>query len=192
MNPFHRRRVRWSGRSAVPAWRVRNVHERLLPGATLDAVEPLFANLGSPQDRMWPGTDWSPMILDRLLADGASGGHGRIRYTCTAYLPGRFAEFTFDSVNGNVIDGRHVFEAVPRHAGVLLRHTLDLECSASDWIKLKALVIPAHDAVVEQLLDNIERSITGTVTHPHRWGLRVLLIRRLFGLPTTMAPWSDT
>ncbi|MBV0919056.1 hypothetical protein [Mycobacteroides chelonae] len=95
-------------------------------------------------------------------------------------------------MNGNVIDGRHVFEAVPRHAGVLLRHTLDLECSASDWIKLKALVIPAHDAVVEQLLDNIERSITGTVTHPHRWGLRVLLIRRLFGLPTTMAPWSDT
>ncbi|TDZ96655.1 SRPBCC family protein [Mycobacteroides salmoniphilum] len=126
------------------------------------------------------------MILDRPLAKGASGGHGKIRYTCTAYTPRRFVEFTFDSVNGNLIDGRHVFEAVPRRAGVLIRHTLDLECGFSDWIKLTALVVPAHDAVIEQLLDHLERSITGTATHPHRWGLRVLLIRRLFGLPTSM------
>ncbi|WP_139360999.1 SRPBCC family protein [Mycobacterium sp. D16R24] len=150
-------------------------------------IAPLFATLGSPTDRFWPGTDWSPMILDRPLPEGASGGHGKIRYTCTTYVPGRFVEFTFDSVNGKVIDGRHVLEAVPRRAGVLVQHTLDLECGVSDWIKLTTLVVPAHDAVVEQLLDNLERSVTGTATHPHRWGLRVLLIRRLFGLPTTMA-----
>ncbi|OHU80728.1 hypothetical protein BKG84_12835 [Mycobacteroides chelonae] len=176
----------------MPTWRVRNVHERLFPGTTLDDVSPLFATLGTPADRFWPGTDWSPMVLDRAASKGAHGGHGGIRYTCTAHLPNRLVEFTFDDVNGRAVDGRHVLEAVPRRAGTLVRHTLDLECSASDWIELKTLVVPAHDAVVEQLLDNIERSITGAVTRPHRWGLRVLLIRRLFGLPTTMAPWSDT
>ncbi|WP_139360024.1 hypothetical protein [Mycobacterium sp. D16Q16] len=91
-------------------------------------------------------------------------------------------------MNGNLIDGRHVFEAAPRRAGVLVRHTLDLECGFSDWIKLAALVVPAHDAVIEQLLDHLERSITGTATRPQRWGLQVLLIRRPFGLSTTMAP----
>lgn len=55
------------------------------------------------------------------------------------------------------------------------------------WIKLTAVVIPAHNAVIEQLLDNIERFITGSVAHPHRWGLRVVILRRLLGLSTTMA-----
>ncbi|WP_083338023.1 hypothetical protein [Mycobacteroides franklinii] len=127
------------------------------------------------------------MILDRPLATGSSGGHGKVRYTCTAHVPGRLAEFTFDNVHGSVIDGRHVLEAIPRRAGMLVRHTLDLECSPADWIKLSAIVVPAHNAVVEQLLDNLERSIAGTVARPHRWGLRVLLIRRLVGLSTTMS-----
>ncbi|ORV76946.1 hypothetical protein AWC10_17360 [Mycobacteroides immunogenum] len=59
--------------------------------------------------------------------------------------------------------------------------------STADWIKLTAVVIPAHNAVVEQLLDNIERFITGSIARPHRWGLRVVILRRLLGLSTRMA-----
>lgn len=127
------------------------------------------------------------MVLDRPLAEGASGGHGNVRYTCATYLPGRLVEFTFDSVHGRFVDGRHVFEVIPRHAGTLVRHTLDLECGLADWIRLVAVVMPAHDAVLEQLLDNLEYALAGAIRRRYRWNGRVRLIRRSFGLPTTMS-----
>lgn len=46
------------------------------------------------------------MVLDRNLTVGASGGHGKIRYTCTAHIPARLPELTFDDVNGSAVDGR--------------------------------------------------------------------------------------
>ncbi len=183
----HRGRVRWTGRSAVPSWRIRNVHERLLVSVLSERVAELLASLGSPDDRVWPGADWSPMVLDRPLSEGASGGHGNVRYTCGTYLPGRLIEFTFDSVHGRVVDGRHVFEVIPRHAGILVRHTLDLECGFVDWLRLITVVVPAHDAVLEQLLDNLEYAVTGTIRRRYRWNSRVRFIRRSFGLSTTMS-----
>ncbi|MBE5460516.1 SRPBCC family protein [Mycobacteroides abscessus] len=124
------------------------------------------------------------MILDRPPNQGAQGGHGNVRYTCTTYLPGQFIEFTFDSVHGRTIDGRHVFEVIARRAGTLVRHTLDLECTLRDWITLAAVVVPAHDAVIEQLLDNLEHALTGTVKQPYRCSVRVHVIRRALGMPT--------
>lgn len=188
MRPMHRNHVHWSGRSPVHNWRIRNVHERLYPNATCEQVGQLLAALGSPSDNLWPGTDWSPMVLDRELTEGASGGHGSVRYTCTTYLPRQLIEFTFDSVHGQQVDGRHVFEVVARRSGILVRHTLDLECNLRQWIKLTTLVVPAHNAVLEQLLDNLEYALTGRVAKPHRWNLHVRLIRRIVGLPTTMHP----
>lgn len=150
------------------AWRIRNVHERLYAGVPSEQVRKLFAALGSPQDVLWPGNDWSPMLLDRPLQEGAQGGHGNVRYSCTGYLPGRLIEFTFESIHGRTIDGRHVFEAIPRRAGTLVRHTLDLECALPEWFILTKTVVPAHDAVIEQLLDNLEHALTGTIKHPRQ------------------------
>ncbi|WP_457142046.1 hypothetical protein, partial [Mycobacteroides abscessus] len=82
------------------------------------------------------------------------------------------------------IDGRHVLEVIPRRAGTLVRHTLDLECTLRDWITLTAVVVPAHDAVMEQLLDNLEHALTGTVKQRYRWSVRVHVIRRALGMPT--------
>ena len=182
----HRPRVRWTGRSAVAAWRIRNVHERLYAGVPGARIAPLLAALGGPGDTLWPGSDWSPMILDRPLAEGVGGGHGNVRYHCSTYLPGRLIEFTFDSVHGSVVDGRHVFEAIPRRSGTLVRHTLDLECGFKDWVTLGVLVVPLHDAVLEQLLDNLERALTGTVRRPSRWSRWVRLARRSKGLSIKM------
>lgn len=183
----HRKCVHWTGRSAVAAWRIRNVHERLYADVPSDRIAPLLAGLGSPEDTLWPRADWSPMVLDRPLDDGASGGHGNVRYTCTTYIPGRLVEFTFESVHGRNIDGRHVFESIPRRAGTLVHHTLDLECELREWIALTAMVVPAHNAVLEQLLDNLELAVTGTVKHPHQWNAHVRLIRRRVGLPARIA-----
>jgi hypothetical protein len=127
------------------------------------------------------------MLLDRPLSEGACGGHGNVRYTCTTYVPGKLVEFTFDSVHGRPVDGRHVFEVIPRKAGTLIRHTLDLEAEFRAWLTLSAVVVPAHDAVLEQLLDKLEQAATGSVERPYRWPKRVRLIRRRFGLPTQMS-----
>ncbi|MBN7388529.1 hypothetical protein P5V95_15940 [Mycobacteroides abscessus subsp. abscessus] len=185
MRPIHRNHVHWSGRSVVPAWRIRNVHERLYPNTAREQIGQLLAALGSPSDTLWPGADWSPMVLDGVLSEGVSGGHGNVRYTCTTYLPGQLIEFTFDGVHGQPVDGRHVFEVIARRSGVLVRHTLDLECDLGQWVKLALLVVPAHNAVLEQLLDNLEYALTAQVTNPHRWNLHVRLIRRIVGLPAT-------
>ncbi|SLE08565.1 Uncharacterised protein [Mycobacteroides abscessus subsp. massiliense] len=60
-------------------------------------------------------------------------------------------------------------ESIARRAGTVVRHTLDLVCTLHDWITLSAVVGPAHDAVIEQLLGNLEHALTGTVKQPHRW-----------------------
>jgi hypothetical protein len=183
----HRKHVRWTGRSAVSSWRIRNVHERLFEDVPGSRIAPLLAGLGSAEDVLWPGADWSPMVLDRPLSEGACGGHGNVRYTCTTYVPGKLVEFTFNSVHGRAVDGRHVFEAIPRQAGTLFRHTLDLESDFGTWLTLSTVVVPGHDAVLEQLLDNLEQAATGSIQRPYRWPNRVRLIRRRFGLPTQMS-----
>ena len=128
------------------------------------------------------------MVLDGPLAEGVRGRHGNVRYACATYLPGRLAEFVFDSINGLAVDGRHVFESIPRRAGVLFRHTLEFECGFADWRDLTTRMMPLHDAVVEQFLDNMEHTLTGAVVRPHRWSRRVTAMRRSLGLPATMAP----
>ena len=82
-----------------------NVHEREypVPAARLGA---LLEQVAGPESPLWPVRSWPPMILDRPLDAGASGGHGPIRYRCTAYQPGHRAEFTFTVP---VVKGTHTF-----------------------------------------------------------------------------------
>lgn len=54
-------------------------HWRVLPVAK-ENVEQLLATVSSPNDQIWPKTDWPSMRLDGPLAPGARGGHGPIRY----------------------------------------------------------------------------------------------------------------
>jgi hypothetical protein len=57
---------------------IRNVHERDLAAAPSEAGA-LIDGLAGEHDRLWPSERWPAMRLDRPLAVGASGGHGRIR-----------------------------------------------------------------------------------------------------------------
>ena len=43
------------------------------------------------------------------------------------------------------------------------------------------LVRGVHDAILEDLLDNAERELTGAVAVPNRHGLRIRLVRALVG-----------
>lgn len=153
---------------------IHNVHIREIE-APVDSVAALLSGLGGHDDRLWPAPAWTPMRLDRPLAVGASGGHGSIRYRVTEYEPGRRVRFTFDPACG--VDGHHELTVAPSGEGTRVEHLL--ACRTRGLLRLvQPLLIRAHDAVVEDLLDNAEREATGTVRAPARWSPLTRLMQR--------------
>lgn len=145
--------------------KLHNVHSREVPAPVERAWE-LVAALASEHDELWPTERWptTPIEFDRPLGAGAKGGHGVIRYDVERYEPGRRVVFTF--VKGSGLDGTHAFEVEPIDAQrSRLTHVLDVRVG---W-KLKPLwrvLRAAHDALLEDLLDNAERACGGTPAPP--------------------------
>ncbi len=152
---------------------VHNVHERTLPVPAAE-VGRLLDRMGAADDPLWPVPAWVPMRFDRPLGVGADGGHGPVRYHVTGYQPGRRVELTFHPRTG--LTGTHTLEVEERgpHACVL-RHRLSARPAGRMRLLWPALVRVCHDTVLEHLLDNAERAVTGTVTHPVRYPWRARL-----------------
>jgi hypothetical protein len=156
---------------------VRNVHERLV-AAPIERVGPLLDRIGGPDDELWPSPAWAPMVLDRPVAVGATGGHGPIRYRVTAHEPGRKVEFAFTPGQG--IDGRHAITADP--AGperTLLRHVVEARLSGVMALAWPLAIRWAHDAVLEEVFDNAERAVGREPVRPARRSPWVRLLRGL-------------
>jgi hypothetical protein len=154
---------------------VRNVHERLVP-APIERVGPLLDRVGGPHDVLWPAPAWQPMVLDGPVATGAAGGHGSIRYRVSAHEPGRRVEFTFEPGQG--LDGRHAMLAEPvgpEHT--LLRHVAEARLTGAMRLAWPIAIRWAHDAVLEDLLDNAERAVGSEPARPARWSRWVRLLR---------------
>ena len=157
--------------------RVYNVHERRV-SAQPAAVGGFIDSLSGPDDRLWPRDRWPPMKLDSPLGEGARGGHGPVRYRVSEYLPGRRVVFQFeDSGLTSGLDGRHLFEVVPRKRFVLLRHIVDAECDFRNWLRWGLFTGPMHDALLEDALDHLESRIGGLSGKPRRWSLWVRFLR---------------
>jgi uncharacterized protein DUF2867 len=157
---------------------VRNVHERVVP-APIERVGPLLDEIGGAGDVLWPTPGWRPMVLDGPVAVGASGGHGPIRYRVTGYVPGRKVEFAFTPEMG--IDGGHTFTAEPAGPDrTLLRHVIDGRLTGVERLTWPLAIRWAHDAVLEELLDNAERAVGGEPARPARRSAWVRLLRGLF------------
>jgi hypothetical protein len=150
-----------------------SVHERELP-ASADDVGRLLDRVGSVDDPLWPAPTWPPMRFDRPLAVGADGGHGAIRYRVTRYDRGRAVQFAFDPAIG--LDGSHVLEIEPRGTDrCVLRHRLTGRATGAMRLLWPLVVRTCHDAVLEHLLDNAERAVTGAVGTPVRYTRRARL-----------------
>ena len=156
--------------------RIRNVHQRLLPGPP-ERVGALIDELAGPADRLWPSDRWPAIRLDRPLGPGAEGGHGSIRYRVEAYQPGRRVTFRFTGMPG--VDGGHRLEAEPAGGGVVLRHAMELRVGGRMLVTWPLFLRSLHDAMLEDLLDRAELAVTGRVLQPARWSRRVRLLRRL-------------
>jgi hypothetical protein len=152
---------------------VRNVHERSYPvdperlGELLDRV----AGSDSP---LWPVDRWPAMILDRPLGVGAAGGHGPIRYRCTAYRPGRLVEFTF--APGFWARGTHTLEVLDP---ATLRHTMTFRPRGAGHLLWPLAFRWLHDACLEDLLDRAGDALGHPPAERVRWSPWVRLLRRL-------------
>lgn len=156
---------------------VYNVHERVLPVAGAEAGL-LLDGLSGGDDGLWPRRDWPPMLFDGPLAAGAAGGHGPVRYTVAAYVPGRWVRFTFSGPRG--FDGFHEYTVHPLGPDrTLLRHTLAMRARGPARLTWPLAFRHLHDALLEDSLDGAERACTGDVARPVRWSRYVRLLRGL-------------
>jgi hypothetical protein len=157
---------------------VRNVHERIVP-APIEEVGPLLDRLGGPGDVLWPTPGWRPMVLDGPVAVGAAGGHGSIRYRVIGHEPGRMVEFEFTPGPG--LHGRHAFSVEPAGPGrTVLRHVADARFSGVMRLAWPLAVRWAHDALLEELLDNAERAVGAEPARPARRSAWVRLLRAMW------------
>uniref|UniRef100_A0AAU2JLX9 SRPBCC family protein n=1 Tax=Streptomyces sp. NBC_00049 TaxID=2903617 RepID=A0AAU2JLX9_9ACTN len=157
---------------------VYNVHERAI-AAKESEVGALIDTLSSgDDDRLWPGRLWEDMELDRPLGVGAAGGHGPVRYTVAAYVPGTWVRFTFTGPRG--FHGFHEFTAQPLDAErTVLRHTVAMTVSGLSRITWPLAFRPMHDAFLEDSLDRAELACTGTIARRARWSPYVRFLRGL-------------
>ncbi|MEU7605685.1 SRPBCC family protein [Streptomyces sp. NPDC041003] len=157
---------------------VYNVHERLI-GAKQSEVGALIDTLsGGEDDRLWPGHLWEEMEFDRPLGVGAVGGHGPVRYTVVAYVPGTWVRFAFTGPRG--FHGFHEYTALAVDAErTVLRHTLAMSVSGVSRITWPLAFRSGHDAVLEDSLDRAELACTGTIARPARWSPYVRFLRSL-------------
>ncbi|MFF2570731.1 DUF2867 domain-containing protein [Streptomyces sp. NPDC058084] len=166
---------------------VRNVHRRIVP-APADTVGGLLDRLATPDDPLFPTPVWPGMVLDRPLAVGADGGHGRVRYRVTAYEPGRSVRF--DTTDPGIGEGYHRFDVEalgPDRCRVT--HALELTMGTRAFLLWKLAIRPVHDIMVEEILDNVERAALGRLPHPPaRRTPRALLLNRLFWVRPTAVP----
>jgi hypothetical protein len=144
---------------------VRNVHVRELPVPAGPFVERV--------QELWPVAGWPAMEFDRPLGVGADGGHGPIRYRCTAFEPG--SSITFEFVG---LSGTHTLSA----QGNLLRHELVASFDLAGRLRWALVVRWLHDALLEDFLDNCSRAAGDPPVAPARWSPWVRLVRRVFGM----------
>lgn len=162
----------WTTRTATG---IRNVHSRSTVGP-ISMAKGLLATLGSSDDAVWPADRWDPIRLDRGLRPGSRGGHGPIRYTVQA-ADDRSVWFGFDEQAG--IRGGHGLAITPAEDGrVVWTHTLEIERPPR---LVTHLIVALHDALLEDLLDQVEAVSAGRPLARRRFRPEVATRRLLVG-----------
>jgi hypothetical protein len=157
---------------------MRNVQRRIVPAPAAN-VGRLIDELADPAVSVWPSPAWPPLVLDRGLQVGSRGGHGPIRYAVTAHEPGRSLTLAF--APGSGLDGWHELAVSPQEGGrSLLVHTISASTHGRMRWAWPLMVRWLHEALVQDLFDNAERRVTGTLAGRRaRWSPWVRAIRRL-------------
>jgi hypothetical protein len=152
---------------------MRNVVQRVIPadlatvGAHLDQIE-----------RHWPAPPWPALHLDHGLAVGSPGRHGSISYHVESFEPGRRTRWVFTPDVG--LTGYNEISVLDGGPG----RTVITDELAGRLHDRMVLVWPVglrwlHEALINDLFDNIERAATGRVRRLRRHNVWVRTIRWL-------------
>ncbi|GAA0036987.1 SRPBCC family protein [Brevibacterium metallidurans] len=164
---------------------LRNVHQREVP-ASAEEVWALVERLGTAADCLWPSDRWPALRLDRGVAIGSKGGHGPIRYHVAEVEEGTWVRFAFDPAGGFV--GGHEFRLESTDHGTRLAHELEVHAPG---IVLTGLILPLHDALLEDLLDDLEANIRRVPSRRRRLPVGVCVRRTVIDVVEALsAPFA--
>lgn len=152
---------------------ITNVHSRRVPARACD-VRRALDSLGSATDHVWPANRWPALRLADGLRPGSRGGHGPIRYTVEE-VTDRVIVFRFERP---LLRGTHRFEVQPDGLACVVRHVLEARPTLRTRIAWTLAIRWLHDALIEDLLDNLVREVGAQVKRPARWSAYVRLLRR--------------
>ena len=154
---------------------MRNVQQREIDMPARE-VGLVLDTLATANDRAWPA-GWSPIELDAGLSVGSKGGHGAIKYSVVAYEPGRRIRLEF--APGLGMSGYHEFLLTTLgDAKCLVTHTSQGHLSGQMRVLWPLMIRWVHEALIQDLLDNLERGSTGRLRNgPARWSPWVRFLR---------------
>lgn len=153
---------------------ITNIHIREIK-APLPMVGALIDSLASNKDLLWPYEKWLPMLLDRPLGVGATGGHGTIRYIVEAYELGKYVRFRFTEPKGFI--GTHCFclKEINSHT-VQIKHEINMRLEGGAKFSWPLIIRWLHDALIEDAFDKAESFITSSAIN-RTWSLWVRFLR---------------
>ncbi len=139
----------------------------------------LLDRFDEPASPCWPHEAWPRDRFEAPLQIGALGGHGATRYRVIEYRPGRELVFRFEAPRG--FEGVHGLCVETDGALTRVTHFTRLRLSPYHFCMWHGMVRWVHDALIGDLLDGMERHLTGTVARPRRWRWRVRMFRHALG-----------
>jgi hypothetical protein len=150
---------------------MRNVVRRVIP-ANADAVGAQLERL----EVLWPAPIWPALRLDGGLVAGSTGRHGPISYRVETHDVGRRSRWVFSPEVG--LTGYNEISVGPDGPG----RSVITDVLTGRLRGRMVLVWPVglrwlHEALINDLFDNIERAATGHVRRRHRHSVWVRTMR---------------
>lgn len=153
-----------------------NIHNRMI-NKPISEVAAVLNSLSSDNDQLWPHENWPPMKFDRDLSEGATGGHGPIRYVVTDYKPGKNILFKF--IEPSSFKGNHWFELKEKEESKTeITHTISMNVSGSAIISWLIIIRPLHNALIEDSFDKAQLTL-GLEYKRNKWTFWVMLLKSI-------------
>lgn len=156
--------------------KVINIHKRVFHQSK-DRISSIFDSLSSKNDQLWPYEKWPPMIFKKGLKEGATGGHGPIKYSIQNYKYGDFIEFNF--IKPDEFIGIHKFEITAIDTEKTeIKHTINMSLSGKGILTWYVAVKWLHDALLEDCLDKVENHFLNEKVKT-KWNFWVFALRKM-------------